>query len=583
VTKAFFYTALALALVPRTAPAQGVASSNAKPVKTVKSSGLPWDAKFTDVATAAGLDLRFTYGGERSKNYIIESNGSGVAFLDYDDDGRLDIFLVNGSTLEGSGEAAAPTNRLYRNTDGATFEDVTERTGMARSGWGSAVCAGDYDNDGGLDLFVAYWGLDALFHNDSDGAFEEVAAAAGVAGTEKQWSSGCSFVDYDRDGLLDLMVTQYQQFDLATAAPPGKASNCEWKGMPVYCGPRGLPFGNLTLFRNQGDGTFKDVSVAAGVRGVQEYYAFTAVAADFDQDGWQDIYIACDSTPSIFFLNNGDGTFTDFATETGIAFNEHGFEQGGMGIGVGDFDRNGLLDLIKTNFAGDYPNIYQNQEGGFFEDIVVRAGVAVNPNYVGWGVEYLDLDNDGWQDIFQVNGHVYPELDRQAKVDETYVQSNLVYRNLGDGVFEDVTALAGPGLSLKKSSRGAAFGDFDDDGDLDVVVMNMAETASLLRNDLANENHWVKIKLRGTKSNRSAIGATVTIEAGDVRQTEAVLSQSSYVSHNDLRVHFGLGSADKIDGITVRWPSGDVEQFPAAAADRVLLLVEDSGEVAESE
>ena len=582
-TKAFFYTALALALIPRTAPAQGVASSNAKPVKTVKSSGLPWDASFTDVAAAAGLDLRFTYGGERSKNYIIESNGSGVAFLDYDDDGRLDIFLVNGSTLEGFGEAAAPTNRLYRNTDGSTFEDVTERTGMARSGWGSAVCAGDYDNDGGLDLFVAYWGLDALFHNDGDGAFEEVAAAAGVAGTQKQWSSGCSFVDYDRDGLLDLMVTEYQQFDLAKAAPPGKASNCEWKGMPVYCGPRGLPFGTLTLFRNQGDGTFKDVSVAAGVRGVKDYYAFTAVAADFDQDGWQDIYIACDSTPSIFFLNNGDGTFTDFATETGLAFNEHGFEQGGMGIGVGDFDRNGLLDLIKTNFAGDYPNIYQNQEGGFFEDIVVRAGVAVNPNYVGWGVEYVDLDNDGWQDIFQVNGHVYPELDRQAKVDETYVQSNLVYRNLGDGIFEDVTALAGPGLGVKKSSRGAAFGDFDDDGDLDVVVMNMAETASLLRNDLANENHWVKIRLRGTKSNRSAIGATVTIEAGDVRQTEAVLSQSSYVSHSDLRVHFGLGSADKIDGITVRWPSGDVEQFPAAAADRVLLLVEGSGEVAESE
>ncbi len=578
-TKALLLAGLALAVVPRTAPAQGVASSNAKPVKTVKSSGLRWDAKFTDIAAEAGLDLRFTSGGEDSKNYIIESNGSGVAFLDYDDDGRIDIFLVNGSSLDGFGDSAAPTNRLYRNKNGSKFEDVTERAGMARSGWGSAVCAGDYDNDGGLDVFVAYWGVNALFHNDREGAFEEVATVAGVAGGEDQWSSGCSFVDYDRDGLLDLIVTDYQQFDLATAAPPGEASNCEWKGMPVYCGPRGLPFGNVTLFRNEGDGTFEDVSVVAGVRAVKDYYAFTAVAADFDQDGWQDIYIACDSTPSIFFLNNGDGTFTDFATETGLAFNEHGFEQGGMGIGVGDFDRNGLLDLIKTNFAGDYPNVYQNQERGFFEDIVVRAGVAVNPNFVGWGVEYVDLDNDGWQDIFQVNGHVYPELDRQSKVNETYVQSNLVYRNLGDGVFEEVTALAGPGLSVKKSSRGAAFGDFDDDGDIDVVVMNMAETASLLRNDLDNKNHWVKIKLRGTKSNRSAIGATVTIEANGGQQTEAVLSQSSYVSHNDLRVHFGLGSMDKIDGITVRWPSGEVEEFPATAGDRVLLLVEGSGEV----
>ena len=577
-----FLAAAVFAAAASLANAQGVASSGSKPAPRVKASGLPWDAQFTDIAAEAGLDLRFTYGGETAKSYIIESNGSGAAFLDYDNDGRLDIFLVNGSTLEGFADGNAPTNRLYRNRGGSQFEDATQSAGLARSGWGSAVCAGDYDNDGALDLFVAYWGPDALYRNAGGGRFEEVAAAAGVAGGGKQWSSGCTFVDYDRDGLLDLLVTQYQQFDPATAPPPGKASNCEWKGMPVYCGPRGLPFGNVTLYRNEGDGAFRDVSAAAGVRGVENYYAFTAAAADFDGDGWQDIYIACDSTPSIFFLNNGDGTFADFATETGLAFNEHGFEQGGMGIGVGDFDGDGLLDLIKTNFAGDYPNVYHHQEGGFFEDVVVRAGLAVNPQYVGWGVEYADLDNDGLQDVFQVNGHVYPELDRQTKVNETYKQSNLVYRNLGGGRFEDVTALSGSGLKIEKSSRGAAFGDFDDDGDVDVVAMNMADTASLLRNDLDNGNHWVRIELRGTQSNRAAIGAAVTIEAGGVRQTEAVLSQSSYVSHNDLRVHFGLGAAERVEGIAVRWPSGEVEEFPGAAGGRTLLLVEGSGEVAAS-
>ena len=581
--QSFSFLAAALALCTARATAQGVASSNAQPVRSVKASGLPWDAQFTDAAAEAGIDLRFTYGGEDSKSYIIEANGSGAAFLDYDGDGRLDIFLANGSKLEGFSGGPAPTNRLYRNLGGGKFEDATETAGLARSGWGSAVCAGDYDNDGALDLFVAYWGPDALYRNDGKGRFEETAAAAGVAGGGKQWSSGCTFVDYDSDGLLDLLVTQYQQFDPATAPPPGKASNCEWKGMPVYCGPRGLPFGNVTLYRNEGGGRFRDVSEASGARGAAGYYAFTAAAADFDGDGRQDIYIACDSTPSIFLLNNGDGTFTDFATETGLAFNEHGFEQGGMGIGVGDFDRDGRLDLIKTNFAGDYPNVYQNQEGGFFEDIVVRAGLAVNPQYVGWGVEYVDLDNDGLQDVFQANGHVYPELDRQTKVRESYKQSNLVYRNLGGGRFEDVTALSGPGLQIRKSSRGAAFGDFDDDGDMDAVVMNMADTASLLRNDLDNGNHWVRIELRGTESNRAAIGAAVTIDAGGVRQTEAVLSQSSYVSHNDLRVHFGLGAAERVEGVAVRWPSGKTERFPGAAGGRTLLLVEGSGKVAAAE
>jgi enediyne biosynthesis protein E4 len=554
---------------------QGVATRNATPAPRNAASGKPFLAKFTDIASQAGLSMRFTVGGETTKKYILEANGTGVAFVDFDDDGKSDIFLVNGSRLEGFRELEVPTNRLYRNAGSGKFVDVTKKAGMVRSGWGSGVCAGDIDNDGRQDLYVTYWGPNILYRNRGDSTFEDVTTRSGVSGPSKQWSSGCTFLDFDRDGLLDLLVTSYQAFDLTTAPLPGKASNCEWKGMPVFCGPRGLPFGSVTLYHNRGDLSFEDVTASSGVGGVKGFYAFTPVAADLNGDGWTDIYVACDSTPSIYFRNNRNGTFTDIAAEAGVAFSEHGFEQGGMGVGVGDFDNDGWLDLIKTNFAGDYPNVYRNTGDGIFEDVVVRAGLAVNPQYVGWGVAFADLDNDGLADILQVNGHVYPELDLGTrKTQESYRNPRLVYRNLGNGQFEDVSTQAGTGIAQQKSSRGAAFGDFDNDGDLDVLVMNMGDTPSLLRNDLSTSNHWIQLRLEGSKSNRSAIGAIVRLEASGKVQTNPVLSQSSYLSQNDFRLHFGLGSAARVDRITVHWPSGTIQEFKNVLGDACVLLVE---------
>jgi hypothetical protein len=566
--------------VALTVVGQGVATRDVKPEAKAKFSGKPFLAQFVDTAQKAGLNMTFVSGDEQSKQYIIEANGTGVAFLDYDNDGWLDVYLVNGSQLKDPPGTA--TSRLYRNLGDGMFQDTTERAAAGRSGWGNGVCIGDYNNDGYEDLYVTYWGSNALYRNLQGQKFAEVSAAAGVAGPEREWSSGCTFIDYDRDGHLDLFVTSYQQFDLATAPLPGKATTCEWKGMPVFCGPRGLPYGRATLYRNNGDETFQDVTKPAGIAEVTGYYAFTAVAADLNADGWTDIYVACDSTPSLFFRNNRDGTFSEIGAETAVAFNEHGFEQGGMGVAVGDFDGDGKPDLLKTNFAGDHPNVYRNLGNGVFEDVVIRAGLGVNPQYVGWGLGLVDLDNDGLPDVFQVNGHVYPELDG-GKGGESYRNPRVVYRNVGDGRFEDVTELAGPGIAERKSSRGAAFGDIDNDGDIDVLIMNMGERPSLLRNDLSGDRHWLKVKLVGAKSNRSAIGAAVTVYGAGQPQTQWVLSQSSFISQNDRRLHFGLGQSRRIQRIVVRWPSGLREEFPESDADRMVLLVEGSGAAAQGE
>jgi hypothetical protein len=551
-------------------------SGAARAVPRAAASGRPFPVSFVDVAAAAGLHMKFTSGNETRKKYVIEANGSGVAFRDYDNDGFLDIFLVNGSRLEGFGGGAPPPNYLYRNEGNGHFRDVTKKAGLDHAGWGNGVCAADVDNDGNLDLYVTYWGTNVLYRNNGDGTFSDATSRAGVGGPGNLWSTGCTFLDYDRDGHVDLLVTRYIDFRPEKTPAPGAFPFCTWKGAPVYCGPRGLPFGSITLYHNRGDGTFEDVSEESGIRQVKDFYAFTAVAADLDGDGWTDIYVACDSTPSLYFRNNRDGTFRELATEAGIAYSEHGAEQAGMAVSVSDFDNDGRLDILKTNFTGDYPNLYRNIRKSFFSDVAVKAGLGVNPNYVVWGSGMVDLDNDGWKDIFQVTGHVYPEV-QSIDPTELYKGPRLVYRNLGNGKFEDVSAMSGPAVARVSSSRGAAFGDFDNDGDIDVLIMNMHEAPSLLRNDLKNANHWLKVRLQGTRSNRAAIGATVNVRAGKLSQTEPVLSQSSFLSHNDLRLHFGLGVVARVDGITVRWPSGDVEEFPGAAADCLVLLVEGSG------
>jgi len=555
--------------------AQGPASRNVSPAPRSAPSGRAWSVFLTDIAAEAGLTAPLVYGSATSKKFILEANGSGVALLDYDNDGRLDAFVINGSPVEPS--KAPPVNHLYRNKGGNRFEDVTQAAGLEHSGWGSGVCVADFDNDGFDDLYVTYFGRNVLYQNTGQGKFEDVTARAGVAGPGHEWSTGCTFLDYDRDGRLDLLVTSYQQFDFATAPAPGSLPTCIWRGLPVFCGPRGLPYGRLTLYHNRGDGTFEDVSEGAGLRRLGNCYGFTAVAADFDGDGWVDVYVACDSSPSMLLRNRHDGTFAEVGIESGVAYSEDGAEQGGMGVAVADYDNDGRLDIVKTNFAGDYPNLYRNLGRGIFEDLVLRAGLGVNPQYVGWGVGLFDFDNDGWRDLFQVNGHVYPEIDRQESA-ERYHNPRLLYRNLGNGRFEDVSASSGPGVTALHSSRGAAFGDIDNDGAIDVLIMNIGEPPSLLHNRLRNPNRWIKVRLEGTVSNRSAIGATVTVATGGLRQTAAVLSQSSFLSHDDFRLHFGTGAAAAVDTFVVRWPNGALEEFPGVPTGRLVLLKEKTGE-----
>jgi enediyne biosynthesis protein E4 len=546
----YLAAALTIAII---AYSQGTSTQGAAALARSKPSGRPFPVKLKDVAAGVGLKAQFV-SGELSKKYIMEANGSGVAFIDYDNDGWDDIFLVNGTKFSDSN---AGGNYLFHNERGR-FVDVTNTAGMKRTGWGNGVCAGDVDKDGFDDLFVTYWGANVLYRNTGRGGFR-----AEVWPDKGEWSTGCSFLDFDRDGRLDLVVSRYVGFDLAKVPLPGAAANCQWKGAPVFCGPRGLPMGGLTLYRGRADGGFEEVKAPPGVAG---FYGFTVVAADLNQDGWTDLYVASDSSPSVLLRNNRNGTFTELGAETGVAFNEHGYEQGGMGVAAGDFDNDGSLDLIKTNFAGDYPNVYRNIGSGIFEDVVMKAGLAVNPQYVGWGVGFVDFDSDGWLDVFQVNGHVFPGLPI-----EPYKNPRLLYRNLGGGKFEDVSLMAGPGVAQRESSRGAAFADFDNDGDVDVLIMNMHEGPTLLRNDSTSGNGLLQVVV-------NSVGATVTLEAGGRKQAQVALSQTSFLSYNGRRLHFGLGKAARVDSLTVAWPSGRRERFSVEGINRILRLEEGKGE-----
>ncbi len=536
---------------------------------------IPFPVTFIDIAAQAGLTENTVYGGVETKKYIIETNGCGVALFDYDNDGWIDVFIMSGTRLEGFPKGKEPTNRLYHNNKNGTFTDVTDRANLRRTGWAASVSVGDYDNDGFDDLFLTYWGQNALYHNNGDGTFTDVTKKSNLAGQAGRWGSGATFIDYDRDGKLDLFVANYLKFDLATATEPGKGSTCVWKGIPVNCGPRGLPTDVNLLYHNNGDGTFNDVSEKSGISKVTGRYSMTAIVTDFNNDGWVDIYVACDSTASTLYRNNQDGTFTDVGLESGTSYNEDGNEQAGMGVTIGDYNGDGLPDIFKTHFADDLPVLYKNSGRGLFEDASRPAGFD-HTRYVQWGTGFADFDNDGWPDILTVTGNVYPEVEKFFK-EYPHRSPRLVYQNLGNGHFRDVSAAMGSGVTEPKSSRGAAFGDFDNDGDVDVLVMNMNEPPLLLRNDLKSNNNWLTLKLTGTKSNRSAIGSRVTVKDGDHTQAQEVTSQSSYYSQNDFRLHFGLGASKQADTIEIRWASGAVETLKNVASNRILTVKEGSG------
>jgi hypothetical protein len=550
-------------------------------VKAAVTSTQNSDVQFIDVAEPAGLNVPNVWGGVEHKRVIIETKGSGVAFFDYDNDGWLDIYLTNGSRLDAHWPpGTAPTTHLFKNNRDGTFTDVTEKSGIGRSGWQTGVCVGDYDNDGWDDLFCTFWGRNILFHNNGNGTFTDVTKKAGLEQIQGRWGTGSSFVDYDRDGHLDLFVCNFVKLDPDHPPSINNASFCQWKGVPTMCGPRGLPGDTNILYRNNGDGTFTDVSEKAGILKPGPRYSITSVCCDFDNDGWPDIYVAVDSMPSILYQNNHDGTFTDIAVMAGCAYNADGHEQAGMGLAVADYDCDGWFDIFKTNFADDTCNLYHNNGDGTFSDLSSNSGVGINNTYVGWGCGFIDYDNDGWTDIIQINGHVYPEIDKY-NFGETFKNSRIAYRNLGNGNFKDVSAAMGPGITERYSSRGAAFGDYDNDGGMDALILNMNDRPSLLHNVGGNKQNWIKLKLVGTKCNRTAIGARARVVTGKHAQMGEVQSGASVMSQNDLRLHFGVGKSKVVDAIEVKWPTTQkIERFTNVKANQILTIREGEGIVA---
>lgn len=540
------------------------------------ASALDDPAVFPDVAVEAGLTDIFYCGRDDRKDYIIEALGGGAALLDYNRDGFVDAFFVTGSTLEGFPDGEHPSNHLYRNERDGTFSNVTDETGLRSEGWGQGVCVGDIDNDGFDDLFVTYIGRNRLYRNERGERFKDVSDAAGIP-RDDRWSAGCSFVDYDRDGLLDLFVANYVVFDKERIPAKGSAPSCRWKGQPVLCGPRGLPGETNRLLHNIGNGKFEDASDAAGIAKVSNRYSLSVTTLDYNLDGWSDIYVAVDSQPSILFENKGDGTFVDVALLAGVALDEHGGVQAGMGSAAADIDGDGRLDLLKTNFIEETSNVYLNNASMGFQDRVHAMGAGVSVEYMGWGVGALDFDHDTWPDIFVVNGHIHPEIEPLVPKNP-YRQPRLLYRNVGGRSLETVGGYAGSGVSARHTSRGLAFGDYDNDGDVDVFVNNMNERPSLLRNDSPLKGGFLSLRLVGTNSNRDAIGARVAVVAGSRRMVQEVRSGSSFMSSHDFRLHFGLGKNAEASRIEIDWPSLQPrEVLTGIAADQFLEITEGQG------
>jgi hypothetical protein len=582
------------------APARPAPKGTPSPV-----TGTPLGVQFVDVAKQAGLNVETIFGGEHRNKYLLETTGCGAAFFDYDQDDWVDIFLVNGWRLEGFAKGHEPVCHLFKNNRDGTFTDVTLKAGLARSGWGQACCVGDYNNDGWNDLFVSYYGQNALFRNNGNGTFQDVTKEAGLLQDRLRWNSGCAFLDYDKDGRLDLFVGNYIDFDVKTAPAPEDA-NCTYKGIVVACGPPGLEGGKNLLYHNKGDGTFQDVSEKAGMWGTLGTYALSCGVADLDESGWPNIYVANDSTSATYYVNQKDGTFKDAAIEAGVAYSPDGKPQAGMGVSIGDFNRDGLLDIVKTNFAGDTDSLYMNLGDGSFDDRTYQAGLGINTRLLGWGVSFIDMDNDGWLDILVANGHVYPEVDG-TQVDASYAERKYLYRNLRNGQFEDVSLTGGSGITAEVKARGFAVGDFDNDGDMDAVVNCVNAVPQLLRCDSTWKRSWVKIRLVGTKSNKTGIGARIKVtartgtgvhgrlsvvshSAGDgsasspsagiqaLTQIEEVRSCNGYFSASDLRIHFGLGDAKKVDVVEIRWSSGAVDTLKDLDVNR-LYVVEEGGKI----
>ncbi len=572
-------------------PAQGSSrptySAPERPAPRLNSpiADTPLGYTYTDIAQRAGLTIPTLYGGEHKNRYLLETTGCGVAFFDFDNDDWMDIFLVNGSRLEGFPAGQAPICHLFKNNRDGTFTDVTARSGLGHAGWGQGCCVGDYNNDGWNDLFVSYYGQNILWHNNGDGTFTDRTAKAGLTQPGKaRWNSGCAFLDYNKDGHLDLFVANYIDFDPKTAPLP-EAAGCAYKGIQVACGPPGLEGGKNILYRNNGNGTFTDVSKEAGILETIGTYGLSVTVADLDNDGWPDIYVANDSTAATFYRNQGNGTFKDEAIESGIAYSPDGKPQAGMGVSVGDFNRDGLLDIVKTNFAGDTDSLYQNLGDGTFEDHTYLSGLGVNTRYLGWGVGFFDPDNDGWLDIFISNGHVYPEVEN-SHIEAPYAEHKYLYRNLRNGQFQEVTDKAGPGITAAVPARGCAFGDFLNNGTVGVAVNCVNALPQLLRCDpstTAAARNFLKIRTVGTRSNRSGIGARVIVTAANtlgkpLQQVEEVRSGGSYYSQNDLRLHFGMGSATKADLVEIHWPSGAKDTLHDLPANQ-LYVIEEGGKL----